>query len=59
VSAAPEAYVLENEEGTMGGESYLYLFISREAAQYYADKYPAQNWKLRAVGVLGFSEAPQ
>ena len=51
-----QPYVLENEEGTMGNNDYLYLFMDQETAQRYADKYPNQNWKLRSVGVIGFEE---
>ena len=49
-------YVLENERGTMGNDDYLYLFLTKEAAQRYADKYPAEKWRLRYVGVIGFTE---
>ena len=51
----PEPYVLENEEGIMGTEDDLFLFLSLEAAQRHADKYPAKKWKPRLVGVLGFT----
>ncbi len=54
-----EPYVLENEEGTMGTGDYLYLFITLEEAQRYADKYPNQKWKPRAIGGIGFTEVSQ
>jgi hypothetical protein len=51
----PEPYVLENEEGIMGTEDDLFVFLSLEAAQRHADKYPAKKWKPRLLGVRGFT----
>jgi len=49
VSDNKAPYVLENEHGTMGTIDYLYLFMTLEAAQRYADKYPESNWKARRI----------
>jgi len=48
-------YVLENEHGTMGTADCLYLFMTLESAQQYADKYPEANWKVRRID-RGFKE---
>jgi hypothetical protein len=55
ITPKPEPYVLENEEGIMGTEDDLLVFLSLEAAQRHADKYPAKKWKPRLLGVLGFT----
>jgi len=55
MTPTPEPYVLENEEGIMGTEDDLFVFLSLEAAQRHADKYPAKKWKPRLLGVRGFT----
>ena len=56
LTAKQEPHVLENDQGTMGTEDYLFLFMDAETAQRYADKYPLQKWKPRAVTALGLTE---
>ena len=42
----------------MGTNDYLYLFMTLEAAQRYADKYPEANWKVRRIDG-GFQDVSQ